>query len=322
MQQFHPHPYQQAGIEAILEKPGVALWMEMGLGKTVVTLTAIDQLIYDRLEISRALIIAPKKVAEATWQDEAEKWEHLQHLRISTVLGTEKQRKASLEAPADIYIINRENVPWLVHTLGRGWNFDMVVLDVNLPGREDGYALARELRGDDGMGILFLSARQEALDRIVGLEIGADDFMVKPFEPRELLARIRAILRRIPAPAGTRPADPGADATGPTPPRAGRLRFGEWQLDLATRQLHDAQNRIRSLTTQEFNLLSVLAQRPGRILSRDQLMDLTVNRTWSPYDRSVDVMIGKIRRKIGDMGPEYHRIRTIRGIGYMFSPDP
>lgn len=129
MQQFHPHPYQQAGIEAILEKPGVALWMEMGLGKTVVTLTAIDQLIYDRLEISRALIIAPKKVAEATWQDEAEKWEHLQHLRISTVLGTEKQRKAALEAPADIYIINRENVPWLVHTLGRGWNFDMVVLD-------------------------------------------------------------------------------------------------------------------------------------------------------------------------------------------------
>lgn len=129
MQQFHPHPYQQAGIDAILEKPGVALWMEMGLGKTVVTLTAIDQLIYDRLEISRVLIVAPKKVAEATWQDEAAKWEHLQHLRISTVLGTEKQRKAALEAPADIYIINRENVPWLVHTLGRSWNFDMVVLD-------------------------------------------------------------------------------------------------------------------------------------------------------------------------------------------------
>ena len=96
MQQFHPHPYQQAGIEAILEKSGVALWMEMGLGKTVVTLTAIDQLIYDRLEISRVLIVAPKKVAEATWQDEAKKWEHLQQLRISTVLGTEKQRKAAL----------------------------------------------------------------------------------------------------------------------------------------------------------------------------------------------------------------------------------
>lgn len=129
MQQFHPHPYQQAGIEAILEKPGVALWMEMGLGKTVVTLTAIDQLIYDRLEISKVLIIAPKKVAEATWQDEADKWEHLRHLRISTVLGTEKDRKAALRRPADVYIINRENTAWLVQTLGRKWDFDMVVLD-------------------------------------------------------------------------------------------------------------------------------------------------------------------------------------------------
>lgn len=195
--------------------------------------------------------------------------------------------------------------------------FDVVVLDVNLPGREDGYALARDLRQQDGLGILFLSARQEALDRIVGLEVGADDFMVKPFEPRELLARIRAVLRRLPT-AGM----PAARASDQPPPRAERLRFDGWQLDLATRQLHDAQNRIRSLTTQEFNLLAVLAQRPGRILSRDQLMDLTVSRTWSPYDRSVDVMIGKIRRKIGDKGPEYRRIRTIRGIGYMFSPEP
>ena len=129
MQTFHPHPYQQAGIDAILEKPGVALWMEMGLGKTVVTLTAIDQLIYDRLEIRKVLIIAPKKVAEATWQDEAAKWEHLRYLRISTVLGTEKQREAALHLPADVYIINRENTQWLVHTLGRNWDFDMVVLD-------------------------------------------------------------------------------------------------------------------------------------------------------------------------------------------------
>ena len=129
MQQFHPHPYQQAGIEAILEKPGVALWMEMGLGKTVVTLTAIDQLLYDRLEIRRVLTTAPRKVAEATWQDEAAKWEHLRHLRLSTVLGSEKQRLAALAAPADIYIINRENTAWLVQTLGRKWDFDMVVLD-------------------------------------------------------------------------------------------------------------------------------------------------------------------------------------------------
>lgn len=129
MQHFTPHPYQQAAIDAILDKPSVALWMEMGLGKTVVTLTAIDTLIYDAAEIRRVLVVAPKKVAEATWQDEAQKWDHLQHLRISTVLGTEAQRIAALNTPADIYIINRENIPWLVKTLGRRWFFDMVVLD-------------------------------------------------------------------------------------------------------------------------------------------------------------------------------------------------
>lgn len=201
--------------------------------------------------------------------------------------------------------------------------YDMVVLDINLPGREDGYALARELRRQDGLGILFLSARQEPVDRIVGLEIGADDFVVKPFEPRELLARIRAVLRRLPAGAGGPARSLPPPDQGRAPQKDGApLSFGQWRLDLASRQLLDAENRVRSLTTQEFNLLSVLAQRPGRILSRDQLMDLTVNRAWSPYDRSVDVMIGRIRRKIGDQGPDYRRIRTIRGIGYMFSPEP
>ena len=96
MQHFTPHPYQQAAIDAIIDKPSVGLWMEMGLGKTVVTLTAIDILIYDAAEIRRVLVVAPKKVAEATWQDEAQKWDHLQHLRISTVLGTEAQRIAAL----------------------------------------------------------------------------------------------------------------------------------------------------------------------------------------------------------------------------------
>ena len=126
---FTPHPYQQAAIEAILDKPGVALWMEMGLGKTVVTLTAIDALIYDACEVRKALIIAPKKVAEATWQDEAAKWDHLQHLRISTVLGTAEQCRAALDKPADVCIINRENTAWLADFYGRRWPFDMVVLD-------------------------------------------------------------------------------------------------------------------------------------------------------------------------------------------------
>ncbi|MFG6083122.1 response regulator transcription factor [Paracoccus litorisediminis] len=188
--------------------------------------------------------------------------------------------------------------------------FDLVVMDVGLPGRDDGYALAREIRGQHKGGLLFLSGRQEAIDRIVGLEIGADDFLVKPFEPRELLARVRAILRRLPA----EPAAP------PRPDHPRMAHFDGWSLDFESRMLRDATGRVQSLTTQEFNLLSALAQRPGRVLSRDQLLDFAANRDWSPFDRSIDVMIGKIRRKIGDTGPEHRVIRTIRGAGYMFSP--
>lgn len=126
---FEPHPYQQAAIDFILDHSGAALWMEMGLGKTVCTLTALHTLLYDAYAVRRVLIVAPKKVAEATWQDEAAKWDHLAGLRLSTVLGSAAQRKAALAAPADIYIINRENIPWLVETCGRAWPFDMVVLD-------------------------------------------------------------------------------------------------------------------------------------------------------------------------------------------------
>lgn len=126
---FEPHPYQQAAIDFILDHPGAALWMEMGLGKTVCTLTALHTLLYDAYAVRRVLIVAPKKVAEATWQDEAAKWDHLAGLRLSTVLGSPAQRKAALAAPADLYIINRDNLPWLVETRGRGWPFDMVVLD-------------------------------------------------------------------------------------------------------------------------------------------------------------------------------------------------
>lgn len=128
MQQFHPHPYQQAGIDAILEKPGVALWMEMGLGKTVVTLTAIDQLIYDRLEISRVLIVAPKKVAEATWQDEAAKWGTCSTCAFPPCWA-QRSSARQLWQPQRIFTSSTARTSWLVHTLGRCWNFDMVVLD-------------------------------------------------------------------------------------------------------------------------------------------------------------------------------------------------
>lgn len=126
---FHPHPYQAQAIEAITRQPGTALWMEMGMGKTVTTLTAIESLMHDYFTVQRVLIIAPLRVAEATWQDEAQRWDGLKHLTFSTVLGSAEARKAALEARADIYVINRENVSWLVDYLGRRWPFDMVVLD-------------------------------------------------------------------------------------------------------------------------------------------------------------------------------------------------
>lgn len=126
---FTPHDYQAHCIERILEQDHVGLFLAMGLGKTVITLTAVEQLIYDRFEIMRCLVIAPKRVAETTWSDEAEKWDHLQHLTISKILGTAAERKAGAAAEADIYLINRENVPWLVELYGKKWKWDMIVVD-------------------------------------------------------------------------------------------------------------------------------------------------------------------------------------------------
>ena len=129
MSTFTPYPHQQAGIEWITKRPACALLWGMGTGKTVTTLTAIDRLLYDYLEDGPVLVIAPKRVAENTWSKETEKWEHLHHLRVSKVMGTQAQRIAALNTPADIYVINRENVVWLVETLQKRWPFPIVVID-------------------------------------------------------------------------------------------------------------------------------------------------------------------------------------------------
>jgi SNF2 family DNA or RNA helicase len=126
---FIPHDYQKIAIEKIIDGPAVGLFLEMGLGKTVSALTAIQELLYDRFEVSRVLVIAPLRVAQSTWSGEIEKWDHLRDLRLSKVLGSEKQRVEALHQPADIYIINRENTEWLVNYYGRKWPFDMVVID-------------------------------------------------------------------------------------------------------------------------------------------------------------------------------------------------
>ena len=126
---FKPHPYQRYCIRQILQKPAIGLFLDMGLGKTAITLTAVNELKYGRFLVRRVLVIAPKKVAEATWQREAQKWDNLKHLRFSTVLGGETKRIRALNTPADVYVINRENVVWLVNYYQNDWPFDMVVCD-------------------------------------------------------------------------------------------------------------------------------------------------------------------------------------------------
>lgn len=191
--------------------------------------------------------------------------------------------------------------------------FDLVILDLTFPAGEDGMSLARGLRGQYEIPLIVLSGKNETIDKVVCLELGADDYVTKPFEPRELLARIRTVLRRAGGPG--RVSWPSVtDEDGDV------LRFEGWQLDLSRRELSSPAGEAVRLTGQEFQLLATLAARPGRPLSRDQILDLIANRHWTPYDRSIDVLIGKLRRKLGDDTPGGCLIKTVRGIGYMFAP--
>ena len=198
---------------------------------------------------------------------------------------------------------------------------DAIVLDLMLPG-EDGLSLTRELRGHSQVPILMLSARGEEIDRVVGLEVGADDYLPKPFSPRELLARLHALLRRAksPPPAGTvgvagAPAIPGGHAG----PGAERYAFGPFVLDLAARRLL-RQGREERLTAAEFDLLRVLVERPNRVLSRDTLIDLLKGFDRDPFDRSIDIRVTRLRRKIEVDPARPVFIRTVRGQGYLFHP--
>jgi two-component system, OmpR family, response regulator len=185
---------------------------------------------------------------------------------------------------------------------------DLVLLDLRLPG-EDGLSLARWLRGNHQVAIIMVTAAGDVVDRVVGLEVGADDYLAKPFDLRELLARVKSVLRR-----GGKSAKPAA--AGPTK----RLPIGACQLDLDTHQLIGKDGEEIPLTGMEFDLLRVFAEHPNRVLSRDQLLTLTRNREWEPFDRSIDIRIARLRRKI-EADPEKPRtIKTIRGAGYIFIP--
>jgi two-component system OmpR family response regulator len=183
--------------------------------------------------------------------------------------------------------------------------FDLIILDLMLPG-EDGLTLCRDMRVRSSVPILMLTARGDELDRIIGLEMGADDYLAKPFNPRELLARIRNILRRSQESPGTGAA-----------PR--QLIFAGWTLDLSARHLIDADGIVNPLSNGEFKLLQALAEHPRTILSRDQLMDVLSGREALPYDRTIDVMISRLRRCLRDDARDPLLIRTIRNEGYMLS---
>jgi len=181
---------------------------------------------------------------------------------------------------------------------------DAVVLDLMLPG-EDGLALTRMLRAQSNLPILMLSARGEEMDRVIGLEVGADDYLAKPFGPRELLARLRALLRR------------GQPVT--EMPSAAAHRFGPFALDMAGRRLLREGVEV-ALTGAEYDLLAVFVARPQRVLSRDVLVDLLKGYDRDPFDRSIDIRVARLRRKIeaDPAAPAY--IRTVRGEGYLFNP--
>lgn len=186
---------------------------------------------------------------------------------------------------------------------------DLVVLDVMMPG-EDGLSLCRYLRDNTDLPVILLTAMAEDTDRIIGLEVGADDYVTKPFNPRELLARIKAVLRRANA----------MPRTDPTP-AGDRLRFDKWTLDVKRRELTREDGVSVALSTAEYRLLNVFLQRPGMVLSRDQLLDLVAGREAQPFDRAIDNQVSRLRKKIEADPKKPLLIQTVWGGGYKFATE-
>jgi len=184
---------------------------------------------------------------------------------------------------------------------------DLVILDLVLRG-EDGLQLARELRSQSDIGIIILTGRGETVDRIIGLEMGADDYLSKPVHMRELLARVHSVLRR----GSSRADNPGV-------PRA-RIRFNGWSLDMASRELQSPSGEGVRLTTGEFELLAAFIDHPNEVLSRDRLLDMSRHREAGPFDRTIDVQVGRLRRKLEDDPRNPTLIKTVRAGGYIFTP--
>jgi DNA-binding response OmpR family regulator len=183
---------------------------------------------------------------------------------------------------------------------------DLVILDLMLPG-EDGLSICRRLRADDFVPILMLTAKSDEIDRVVGLEMGADDYLTKPFGPRELLARIRALLRRAQAP--------------PSRSASRRFAFDNFVLDLDVRGFETVDGQDVALTSAELDLLACFAQHPRRVLTRDQLLDWTHGRNADPFDRSIDMLVSRLRKKLDAAGASGDLIATVRNGGYLFKAE-
>lgn len=181
---------------------------------------------------------------------------------------------------------------------------DLVILDLMLPG-EDGLSICRRLRAEHNLPILMLTAKGDETDQVVGLEIGADDYVVKPFRPRELLARIRALLRRTSAQPVVAPSQ--------------RYAFDRFVADLGAHQLHTDDGALVALTGAEFELLSCFILRPRRVLSRDQILDWTHGRSADPFDRTVDILVSRLRKKLDALSPGCNLINTVRNGGYLLT---
>ncbi len=206
----------------------------------------------------------------------------------------------------DLSVIGVENGVQMRRQISRAMP-DLVLLDVQLPGQEDGFALARWLReSNTRVGIIMLSAASDAVDKVQGLESGADDYVAKPYEPRELLARCKSVLRR--------------SVNKSTPSRLERVRMGAFTLDLLRRLLLDSAGNDVALTSGEFDVLKIFAENPNRPLGRDWLLETTSHRSRDPFDRAIDLRITRLRRKIEPTPEKPTVIRTVRGIGYMFVP--
>ena len=187
---------------------------------------------------------------------------------------------------------------------------DLITLDLSL-GADDGLTLARKIRARSDVPIIMVTGKGDAIDRVVGLELGADDYVSKPFNLREVVARVRAVLRRH-------------EIVRPQPSKAtqhDRFRFGDWLLDVTSRALSDHKDTTCDLTTGEFNLLELFVRRPQRVLTRDEIMDLLKGHDWSPMDRSIDALIVRLRKKIEPDAARPTHIKTVRGVGYVFASD-